>query len=58
MSRLSLGHWPIARCYGQGGHLAAPLGSLDLAVLRLLAEQPRAGVREYANQLPVTAIAS
>src|SRR5262245_1344145 len=29
------------------------LDRLDLAVLRLLAEQPRAGVREYARQLGI-----
>ena len=33
--------------------MAGPLDPLDLAVLRILVEQPRAGVREYARQLGV-----
>ncbi|MFY9934864.1 MAG: Lrp/AsnC family transcriptional regulator [Streptosporangiaceae bacterium] len=33
--------------------MAGPLDPLDLAVLRILVEQPRPGVREYARQLGV-----
>src|SRR5580704_6632669 len=37
----------------EGGTMTEVLDRLDLAVLRMLVEQPRAGVREYARQLGI-----
>src|SRR5271167_1431887 len=49
-----LGNWHTRRARtGGGGTMAEVLDRLDLAVLRMLVEQPRAGVREYARQLGI-----
>src|ERR1700761_5597658 len=60
---LNLSHWPtgsgpgpgqVGTWHGRpGGPMADKLDQLDLAVLRLLLQQPRAGVREYARLLGV-----